>query len=290
MAFGSAIVLPALNRVFESTESIEVWETIKDGFLGFMSGDATLDEVYQSIVDGYNKLVSLMQGSHVPATFWTTIVVIYIMSCFVVGTSNPIIADIYHNFMSSNMEYGFLSNLIKNLRRSVRYSAGYTLVSVPLDVVIFFATFGIVAVLFPLLSFFSLMVGLFVSIVLVSMKIALFSGVLPEMIVENKTESFFKAFKASWPVAKKNFKDFMYSVSLALFVFYSAIAVTAIITFGISFFVLTSMAICFINVLELTYYYGAKNMRYYTDASTIVNTAPITDRIDLQDELLIKDK
>lgn len=290
LAFGTSIVIPALNKIFSSTEGLEMWEGMKSGILNFLNGEATVDELYNMAVGSYSRLMELVRTANFPATFWTTIVIMYILSRFVMGTSYPIICDIYHNFMSSNMEYGFLSNLFKNLRRCVRYSAAYTLVTVPIDALILFSTFGIVTALFPSISVFALTIGLLWAAVLVSLRIALFAGALPEMTLRNETENFFKALKKSWPLVKKYFKDFSMSVSFALFIFYCAIAVTAPITFGISFFVLAPMAICFVHVLELVYFYGANSMRYYTDASTIVNTAPLIDRIDLQEELLNKDK
>lgn len=88
---------------------------------------------------------------------------------------------------------------------------------------------------------------------------------------------------------KKYFGKIFGANCIVIFGIYSLIMLTTLITFGVAFFVLGSMLVTYIHVMQLVFYYESKSMRYYTDAYTIVNTAPISERIDLQDELLRKD-
>lgn len=108
------------------------------------------------------------------------------------------------------------------------------------------------------------------------------------MVIEGE-KSFFKAWKKSWKVSQNYNKTFFGTLCVALFVIYCLSVAFSIPTFGVATIVLVAMGITFVRILELVCYYGNKKQRYYIDANTIVNTAPIIDRIDLQDENLEHD-
>ncbi|MEG1613229.1 MAG: hypothetical protein RR357_03580 [Clostridia bacterium] len=289
LGFGVSVIIPSINRVFNSIEGIEVLASIKDSFVGFLNGDSTMRELLNGLSKGYNGIIGLINSSNFPFTFWVTIVSIFVLLRFATAVCYPIITDIINNFMSSNMKYGFTSSMVKNAKKSISFSACYTLVTIPIDAIIVAIIFGFMSIMLPMLNIFAFMFGLLLAIILLALRITLLSGILPTMIVEGEN-NFFKAFRTSWGSVKKYFKHYFAAMCLTIFVFYCFTVTFFFVTFGTILFVLSAVIINYIHVLELVHYYGSKNMRYYVDSNTIVNTAPIIDRIDLQEELLDNDE
>jgi len=135
---------------------------------------------------------------------------------------------------------------------------------------------------------FAFALALVCAVVLIALHLTFSSGVIPEMVVGGE-KKYFGALKTGFSYMKKYFGKIFGANCIVIFVIYSLMMLTTLITFGVAFFVLGSMLVTYIHVMQLVFYYESKSMRYYTDAYTIVNTAPISERIDLQDELLRKD-
>lgn len=282
MAFGTSIIVPAINKVFKAPETFEIFERLTADFSQFMEGNLTIRAMYDTLKTEFNSFLGLLKSSSAPATLWVAIIVIYLLSRFAISSCYIVITDIFHLFMSSDMYYSFTSNMAKNFKQSMRFSLSYTLVSVPADALIAAVILGLSAALWPIMKVFSLAFVLVAAVVLFALKTVLFCQVAPIMTIEEET-NFFKAFKKSLPMLKKFFSSYFSSMVMMLLVFYCLIVILTPITFGVAFIVLTALLITYVHVMSLVYYYGYNRMRYYVDNNTIVDTAPIYERADMQD-------
>lgn len=283
-----SIIIPSFTAVFRSPETAELFTVLRQQMSEFMSGTASISDFSQAIRAFVDGVKDLLGSSNAPAVFWITFSMMCIFIRFVTSFCFPVISDVVNNFMSSNMNYGFMSNMLKNFKMCFKYACFHTLFTTIIDAAILLAVYGISALLISYINVFALALSLLTGVILISLRLAFSSGVIPAMVVEGET-GYFRAFKKSWPNLKKYFKFIFGAYCIACFAMYCLITILSLITFGLAFFVLAAMFVTYIHILQLVFYYGSKNMRYYSDGYTIVNTAPIEDRLDLQEELIRHD-
>ncbi len=288
LAISVSIIVPSFTAVFKSPETAELYSEVRVAFADYLGGSKGFSGVTESVSHLYHKIVDLLNASNATAIFWVTLVITCFFIRLVMSFSYPAISDIMNNFMSSNMSYGFLSNVLKNAKLCAKYAFFHTLITLTLDFGIVFAVYGIIKGLFPLIKVFAFAVGLVAAVILFSARLTFSAGILPEMIV-GEEKSYFAAIRKGLSYTIKYFGKIFGSFCISTFCLYGIVAVLSVVTFGVAFFVLGAMFVTYVQVLQLVLYYESKSMRYYTDAYTIVNTAPIEQRIDLQEELLEKD-
>ena len=279
VSIGIGIFIPIVKNLFSSIEGEEIFATANAASKALLEGEITIKAFIEAIKGCYESFVLLINSSKVPFAFWTIIIVMTFLIRFAIATAYPIITDIENSFMSSNMNYGFISCMVKEIKNSLKYSLFYTAITVPIDLIIIFLVVNFLSITIGALSVFSLIFGLLIAIGLFSARITLFAGVLPVMIVEGE-KSFFKALKKSWAITQSYNKTFFGALCVTLFVVYCLSTALTLPTFGVATIVLVAMGLTFVRILELVCYYGSKKQRYYIDANPIVNTAPIIERID----------
>lgn len=289
LAICVSIIIPSFTAVFDSPQTAEMFQELRSEVGNFVSGGTSFNELSSVLNDIGVRFADLWSSTDAPVVFWITFTVMLLILRFASSFCFPVIIDIVNNFMSSNMKYGFLSNMLKNFKLCFKYAFYHTIFSSIIDGVIILTVIGIISALLPLINVFALMIGLIAAILLISLRLTISSGILPEMLVSGET-NYFRAIVKSNKYVKKYGPRMFGAYCITTFSLYCLLMLLTIITFGVAFFVLSAMFIVIVHILQLVFYYGGKNMRYYTDGYTIVNTAPIENRLDLQEELLPKDE
>ena len=277
IAIAASAVMPTFNEVIKNPETTESFTAVTITFADYLRGQTTFSQVIASGKTFYHTVIDLMNATNATAAFWVTVVVVSFFIRLAMSFCYPAISDVISNFMSSNMSYGLLSNILKNFSLCAKYAFFHTIITMVTDIAIFFAIYGVTKLFFPIIGVFAFALALVCAVVLIALRLTFSSGVIPG------------ALKTGFSYMKKYFGKIFGANCIVIFGIYSLIMLTTLITFGVAFFVLGSMLVTYIHVMQLVFYYESKSMRYYTDAYTIVNTAPISERIDLQDELLRKD-
>lgn len=288
IAIAASAVMPTFNEVIKNPETTESFTAVTNTFADYLRGQTTFSQVIASGKTFYHTVIDLMNATNATAAFWVTVVVVSFFIRLAMSFCYPAISDVISNFMSSNMSYGLLSNILKNFSLCAKYAFFHTIITMVTDIAIFFAIYGVIKLFFPIIGVFAFALALVCAVVLIALRLTFSSGVIPEMVVGGE-KKYFGALKTGFSYMKKYFGKIFGANCIVIFVIYSLIMLMTLITFGVAFFVLGSMLVTYIHVMQLVFYYESKSMRYYTDAYTIVNTAPISERIDLQDELLRKD-
>ncbi len=288
IAIGVSIIIPSFTAVFDSPETSELFTEVRQQLGRFLSGDIPFSDFTAAITTFFDGVTDLWGSTNAPAVFWVTIAVMCVFLRFVTSFCYPVVTDIINSFMSSNMSYGFASNMLKNFKLSMNYAFFHTIFSAITDTLIIFTVTGLIRVFLPFINVFAFAIGLLAAIILIALRLTFSSGVVPEMVV-GQENNYFKAVKKSWPRIKKSFQKIFGAYCITTFSVYCLIALLTLPTFGIAFFVFSTVFVVFVQILQLVFYYGGNKMRYYTDSYTIVNTAPIEDRLDLQHELMTHD-
>lgn len=84
-----------------------------------------------------------MNATNATAAFWVTVVVVSFFIRLAMSFCYPAISDVISNFMSSNMSYGLLSNILKNFSLCAKYAFFHTIITMVTDIAIFFAIYGV---------------------------------------------------------------------------------------------------------------------------------------------------
>ena len=255
IAIAASAVMPTFNEVIKSPETTESFTAVTNTFADYLRGQTTFSQVIASGKAFYHTVIDLMNATNATAAFWVTVVVV---------------------------------SIFKRLSMCAKYAFFHTIITMVTDIAIFFAIYGVTKLFFPIIGVFAFALALVCAVVLIALRLTFSSGVIPEMVVGGE-KKYFGALKTGFSYMKKYFGKIFGANCIVIFVIYSLMMLMTLITFGVAFFVLGSMLVTYIHVMQLVFYYESKSMRYYTDAYTIVNTAPISERIDLQDELLRKD-
>jgi glycosyltransferase involved in cell wall biosynthesis len=182
--------------------------------------------------------------------------------------------------MTSNIKYPFLNSFIQNLRLSFSYAGGYALIFIPIDLLLTVLVLAIGLGLFPLIGIFAITLSIVVGVVVFSLRLCLFAGVLPYMLMEGE-KSFIKALKKSIPMIKKNFKSYFRNITLAMIIYISITTTCFLPTMGLVPIIGIATLTIFTRILELSYYFRYKKAKYYIDFITVVDTAPFGERPEL---------
>ena len=284
-AIGSCFIVP-LNKIFNTNEGIlEHLALIKDTVLEFSDGNLTINEFVSDIKDVILSFYNYLKvDTNVFALTIVMVIVVSVVYRFFIALSYVAITDIFSEFMLSNMRYGFVSNFIKNFKKGVSYAAGYTLVTVPIDVIIVFACFGVFLLTFNIFSILATTITVIVALVVIALRLTFFSAVLPVIVSEDE-DNFFKALKKSMSIVKINIHAYSRSIGVLLLLYYGVTSVSLIPTFGILNIVMTAFLALSVRVLELCYYYRVKRTRYYVDFNTVVDPSPFIERKDLETDV-----
>ena len=276
-AIGSCFIVP-LNKIFNTNEGIlEHLALIKDTVLEFSDGNLTINEFVSDIKDVILSFYNYLKvDTNVFALSIVMVIVVSVVYRFFIALSYVAITDIFSEFMLSNMRYGFVSNFIKNFKKGVSYAAGYTLVTVPIDVIIVFACFGVFLLTFNIFSILATTITVIVALVMIALRLTFFSAVLPVMVSEDKK---------SMSIVKINIHAYSRSIGVLLLLYYGVTSVSLIPTFGILNIVMTAFLALSVRVLELCYYYRVKRTRYYVDFNTVVDPSPFIERKDLETDV-----
>lgn len=267
-----AILSPILQDVIVQIESSGFFSKVYQGCRELLSGNPHSQETLQEV----NNIWTNILNSFTPRMLTTIIIVLavlVIVAKFIYSLAYISYSDIINNFMSSNARYGFISNFISNLKRSVLYALLNLVTSFPYDLAVltigYFIFIGITKASSFLIALPILMIYL---CLVMSLKSTLFCGWLPGIVRDNK--KIHVALRESASSVKKIFIN-TYGIYIAGYFLAAMFVVLSIIsTFGAGLIIAIPTVITFFITLESVIYYNATNHKYYINEKTIIE-API---------------
>lgn len=282
---GYAILTPTLSTFVKELKMLNLDDTIKEYLLSIFKGvadnDLPSDEVtnpqnpgmtqeYQNLVQGMRDALAIFKQNL--GAIWggiVAIIILIILFAIFYYICLYTVTDIMNAFMSSDSEYGFTSNLVANLSRSIRFALAYVGLSLVILAFIFALSLGLGFLFSAWNNLIGIIISYFTLLVLLSVKRALFAGWMPAYVVSDMTLK--ESLVANFKIAQKYFKDSL-GMYLMLYLFALILAaVVGVLTLGIGFMIVVSMCTVFAQAFDLVNYYHYSGKKYYKDVQHVVD-------------------
>ena len=263
-----SILIPYINKIIESFD-----------FIGRIS------EIGQSILDGggieafwtmFKQFFVDLGGIFATDNYLPTmllLLLVSVLSRFILGLAEVAFYHVIDMHLSSATKQSFRMSFIKNIGKSCVFQLSKMLFTVPFDL----AVFGLVYLAtltfsVPLLLWFAPFLTLLVFVLMYSLRMAVFSGWIPQLLHSEKRKIFGSLFQ-SLSLLKGNKK---FGRVYGAMLLYELIVIAfniffGIFTLGVGLFITVPLSLYFMTVLNSTLYYQNSDLRYYIDAETIVN-------------------
>lgn len=272
---GYAILAPTLGSYVGELKGLGIGNVIKNYVKSVFGGENGMqndggNEYYQALVDTI-KNIGVVTKNHVGSIWGGIIAIIIIAVLFSVFYNICLytVTDTLHAFMSSDSEYGFLSNMIANLAKSFKFSLAYVGVTVASMIVVVGLSLGIGFLLGAVNNFLGIVASYFTALLTLSIQRALFSGWMPAYVVSDLTVK--ESLGANFKMATERFRDrlgvyfVLYLSTLILGI------VVALCTFGFGVIIVWALCAVLTQAHDMVDYYHYKGKKYYRDSQHVVD-------------------
>lgn len=284
-AIGAAIIIPIFNVIVETTDIMTYLNAISSSISGLLDGQNSIRAVLTAVTDNVPAAIGAITDNTGAATGLVfAALFIYMLYSFLVGLSYYTTADIINKLMSSNLRFGFASNMALNFKNSCRYSFARLLVALPVDMILFLVMAFLAFGLYSAIKIFAIPVLLVIGVLVLSLRAMLFSGWLPRMLYHPE-EKVFTNLARSFTFIKANFAGFFKAYSITFTGAYLLTAAFMLPTVGFVVFVVPPIYYFLLRTVELIGYYKVKGYSFYTDSATVVDTIDFGFRSDNQGKI-----
>ena len=269
-----SLSLPFAVPLVRTFEEAGIGKLIAEFFTSFTSGggvNAWFDKFYAVILAVKNSILT-----DKIAAFNTGALVFFVFIFayrFILGLYEIPLVTVLEGAMSSDARIGFTGRYVSRIGKSCKFVLVKMIYTVLFDFVIFFALYRMFDLFsVPVLKFFAPFIIMAAVLVMLGIRYTLIAMWAPDVVLRER--GIFKAFGFS---VKCAFKHFGSVFSTFLFAWTLIIAVNMLVglfTFGAGLILTVPLSLLFVNVLNMTVYYGKNGRRYYTDSATVV-TPPI---------------
>lgn len=277
-AIGMVTIYPTLIDMIKEINDMHLIKSTINYVQGLLKGFDTDIEgesapgylTFEELVAKFTVLKDTIveYSTRVAVSFVLLGVLIYLF-CVVVSVMRYTTASILNTFMSCNGKDGFMSNMLRNLKRALAF--GFSCVS--LSILYYAVTIGVSVGLALLVAkankLLGAAVGYLAIMISVSSKRALFATWLPNMVA--KDVSVGVALKNSTKDLPKTFVGVFSGEFIMYMIFNILLASSVVVTVGISIPILFVVGLLFIQTYELVYFYHHNNLRYYIDHQRVID-------------------
>ncbi len=278
----TALAVASLSIPF----AVPVVRTFREAGVGKM-----LSELFGSVTSGagadvwFDKLYAMVQTMRhsLLDNKWAAfsggagIVLVLVFGCrFIFGLYELPLTDVLEGALSSNARIGFTGRFVARLGKSCRFVSVKMLYTVAFDAITVFLMFALFDLFnVRVLKFFAPFLLMVVYLVLLALRYSVIALWAPAAVLYD--HGVFRAFGFS---AKRTFR-YKGSVFCSYLVAWTLIIAVNIpvglFTFGAGLVLTVPASLLFINLLNMTLFYGKTGRRYYTDATTVV-TPPVPEQ------------
>lgn len=271
-ALGAGLMIPICDWISDTVDFGGSVATITGSLSAVWTGKLNMRGAALQLVPAVSELLgTLCANSAQAGVFFIVIIFLYALIHFAVALTFYSLADIVNNLMSSNMRFGFASNMALNFKKNVKFALCKLVISLPLDVGFFALFTTIVLALYSLIEVGMVPILFVITVTFASFRTLLFSGWLPRLLY-HPGERVFTALARSLYYVKVNFGGLMKSFVLLFICMYLFIYVFLIPTGGLIVLILASVYCVFLRVIELVGYFKTNQYNFYVDATTVIET------------------
>ena len=284
-AVGCAIIIPVFNNAMTYADISDTVNPIFQKIHEYLRGDVGLRAIITQVVNSFEMYWKAVV--HHPAGIVATILIpigLYFLYSFLSGLCLYPLGYIINNLMSSNMKMPLGSSFVINLKKSAKYSATKMLILFPIDII--FAVLMIVLIwgLKQVIGIFVMPIILIIALIWLSFRQLLTAGWMPRMIYHPE-EKPFVAFKKSMPYLKMDSRGMLQGFIFTFVITYALNSALALPTYGIIFIIVPSFYYFIFRAIEFICYYKVKGLKFYTDASTVIDPTEYGYRKETQEQI-----
>lgn len=274
---GYAILAPTLSGYINDLKDLEIGNTVKDYFSSIFGGADMEDGIHQGLTVEYQNLVDAIKQVgevtrlHLGAIWGGIIAVVILLFLFSVYFYMCIytVTDTLHAFMSSDSEYGFTSNFIANMSKSIKFSFAYVGMYILSIIIIAGFSMGLGFLVGAWNNFFGLAIAYFSALLGLAIRRSLFAGWMPAYVVSDMTIN--ESLVANFKMASKSFKDTL-GMYFVIYIAALLLAVTVgALTFGFGLFIVIGVTNVLTQAYDMVTYYHFCSKKYYRDSQNVVD-------------------
>lgn len=275
VTIAASIVMPIIGDMYDEIQATGVTEQMHIFWQEFLHGDSSVVETFGAIGSAAGAIMDIVRSNNAAVTNGIIVIAVFtLLYIFFVGMANLVCSDVINNFMNSNSRFGFISNYIFNLRRSVLYALLYLVTYIPATALEFTGIFFLMRAMFRAgAALFALPLGVLLFLVIQSFILTLFSGWIPSVVADGQSVG-----RALVESPRKTFRHFGYcwmSMLVTMFLSFVFVAASTVFTFGVGFIIAFPTAVVMVKILELVLYYNINGSKFYeTDKTVAVETIP----------------
>jgi hypothetical protein len=267
-AIGVGILVPTLKPLYDEIVNGEAIERLVALLNDLVSGVTHLNEAVAEIGDIYESVIGVI-NEHNGEIFFSYGMIIFLAflagffrSSFDVSTSLSV-----NDYMSSKLRGKLIPGYFLRISQSFVYSVMRTLISGGATVVFIAILSLFIRLMAPYINFLSFTLAIAAGICMFSIKFAVLSEWMPNIICGDKVMTAFKkSVKGSG-----GFKEKFLSAICLYTVFAVAAFSFTLPTFGVALLILLPAHTCMLRISELVNHYTASGKKFYIDDFTIIN-------------------
>lgn len=261
-----------IKPIIQSVQNMQFIQHCIDAFRSIFTGSLEAQNaIFNILGQDFAKISEVFANNEQNVIGAACALVAFIfLGKFLISIGYYPLADVLNNFMNSNSKYGFTSNLIAHLKKSVAYGFFTTLFYIVYVAILGLIVYFIMWSVGKISVILAISLSVVVVMVLLALKRSVFAMWLPVYINEELGifRSLQKAVITNKDLIVKNWGLF----SAVNCVGFLITALLSIFLFALgTFFAISLMNLIFLS-LELVIYYRRNERKYYIDAETIIDS------------------
>lgn len=265
---GVGLVAPVFSSVVEVFRNHNFFEILVDLLTTFNLG-TNLISIFAGVGTVFSTLVACIVDYFVVHT-WLAVYLTFlfvVLLPFLYELGGIATGETLYGYMSSQAKVNFTGRIFTSLKKSFKYIMAKILVATPINLLVFYLIIKVfeLTTLGGTIKFAVPLIITLVLCLLITLRLVLFSGWLPALIVYDcgVWSAFSRGIKA---VGRRFFRTFS---TMLIFVILN---ICIDVLFGsIAFLLLIPLGLYLIYIVDFVMFYGSQGMRYYVDSDTIIS-------------------
>lgn len=265
---GVGLVAPVFSSVVEVFRNHNFFEILVDLLTTFNLG-TNLISIFAGVGTVFSTLVACIVDYFVIHT-WLAVYLTFlfvVLLPFLYELGGIAAGETLYGYMSSQAKVNFTGRIFTSLKKSFKYIMAKILVATPINLLVFYLIIKVfeLTTLGGTIKFAVPLIITLVLCLLITLRLVLFSGWLPALIVYDcgVWSAFARGIKA---VGRRFFRTFS---TMLIFVILN---ICIDVLFGsIAFLLLIPLGLYLVYIVDFVMFYGSQGMRYYVDSDTIIS-------------------
>ena len=244
-------------------------------FLDYISGNSSALTTY------FDDLGKVFQA--ISTNFDIAFIVVLGMSLvlrFLINLRNIPVCDIVDFHMTEGSNHYFLSNYIRNIGRSAKYSLLRLVLSIPFDAVILVTIYFVVGQLFVWLGFAAPFVIILFLVAIFALRQTVFYFWLP-LIVKGKP--IMRAFGESFKLAFSRFGEIFIAMFSYNILWVALVVLASISTYFVGLLLVVPLLSVLMCAMQLIKFHNINKMRYFADDNEVIEPSIVED-VEIEDK------